>query len=118
MTLAVRDPSGLTATDELRVTVTPTTATIRGTVRDESGDPLQSANVRLLSGSTEVASTTTNATGVYSFPDVATGTYTVRVEMGGFDPKIETVTVAAGETATKDITLTRTSPLLAWAVPG
>ena len=61
---------------------------------------------------------TTNATGVYSFPDVAPGTYTVRVEMGGFDPKIETLTVAAGETATKDITLTRTSPLLAWAVPG
>ncbi|TLZ64226.1 MAG: PKD domain-containing protein [Methanobacteriota archaeon] len=118
VTLAVRDPSGLTATDELQVTVTPTTATIRGTVRDESGAPLRSANVRLLSGSTEVASMTTNATGVYSFPDVAPGTYTVRVEMGGFDPKIETVTVAAGDTATKDITLTRTSPLLAWAVPG
>ncbi len=117
VTLVLRDPSGNSASDAMQVTVTPTTGTIQGSVRDDAGTPLSGATVRLLSGSTEVATATTNATGGFSFPDATPGTYTVRVELAGFDAKEESVTVAAGGIATRDVILTRPSQIPGWVLP-
>ena len=75
---------------------------------------------RLLASSTEIASAATNGTGGYAFRDVAPGTYSVQVEMGGFEPAAATVTVASGETATRDFILLRPNPpsgVPEWALP-
>ncbi|TLZ69524.1 MAG: PKD domain-containing protein [Methanobacteriota archaeon] len=122
VTLTIRDPSGNPASDDMWITVTSTSArgAIQGTVRDAPGRPIGGATVRLLASSTEIASAATNGTGGYAFRDVAPGTYSVQVEMGGFEAAAATVTVASGETATRDFTLLRPNPpsgVPEWALP-
>ena len=61
------------------------TSTISGTVRDSSGSVVPGANVTLLNeatGSTYKQQTTSN--GLFSFPSIAVGSYTVTVESQGF----------------------------------
>jgi hypothetical protein len=61
------------------------TATIRGTVTDSTGAVIPGANVTARSEGTGFSrSTVTNASGVYSFPELPTGTYTVEVGLSGF----------------------------------
>lgn len=68
ITLTVTDPTGLTATETFTLTVTPTSARIVGTVtEDGSGTPIGNVTVRLFSGMTAIATTTTAADGSYSF---------------------------------------------------
>jgi len=62
----------------------PIYATIEGTVYEANTSLLAGADVILLSGVSEVANTTTNATGYYSFTVDTTGNYTVNVTKGGF----------------------------------
>jgi hypothetical protein len=77
--------------------IPPTTGTIIGVVVDENGEPIEGAIVSLGSTGTNA---TTNATGHYSFSDVAPGTYTLGFNASGYEPTNTTVTVTAGETTT------------------
>jgi len=102
------------------VTTVSGSGTIRGTVRESSGAMLPGATVHLLDGSQEVAVATTDGNGAFEFQEVSPGPYTLAADLAGFDGKAEPVSVTAGETATKDIVLTRTagtSLIQGWVIP-
>jgi len=64
-----------------------TNASLNGTVADESGGVIPGVSVTATNNDTGVASNTfTNDSGVYNFPGLSTGTYTVKVEQPGFQP--------------------------------
>lgn len=96
--------AGATATVDAELTSVGT-GTVEGTVRDEAGDPLDGVSVRL--AGTPLDAVTTGDGGSFRFADVAAGTYTVEAELAGYAPLSERITVAAGETATAGLTLTR-----------
>ena len=56
---------------------------IRGTVLDQSGNPLGGISVELLSGEVSVAISATGSDGAFLFTEVLAGTYTVRPQPGG-----------------------------------
>jgi hypothetical protein len=61
------------------------TATIRGTVTDTTGAVVPHASVTVKGEETGFTrSSITNSSGVYSFPELPTGTYTVEVGLSGF----------------------------------
>jgi hypothetical protein len=62
------------------------------------GSPVAGAPVRLLMGTTEVATTTTDSNGQFVFRGIAPGTYTVEVTVGG-QVFLTPVTVGAGDQA-------------------
>src|SRR5207245_2644837 len=65
------------------------TATIRGTVTDTTGGVVPGANVTVRGENTGVTrSTVTNSSGVYSFPELQVGTYTVDVAVSGFKTSV------------------------------
>src|SRR5438034_2743517 len=105
VTLTVTDASSNTATDTVVIIVTATTGTIQGTVANPAGQPIAGATVRLMSGTTQVAVTTTNATGQFTFAEVHPGSYTIQVEAAGFETKSQATTVVAAQTATSSIQL-------------
>jgi hypothetical protein len=77
--------------------------TIEGTVRDQAGKPLASANV-LVVGTKYGA--TTNLDGKYSISDVTPGIYSIRVIYPNYLQKVVAgVAVAGNETTTMDIAL-------------
>jgi hypothetical protein len=119
VTLTVRDRSGNSATDTLAVTVAPTTGTVRGFVRDPAGAGIAGATVRLLQGSSLVATATSAANGSFEFTDVSPGTYFVEAAAGGFVTGSQSATVVAGNAASVTVTLTREAPsgAPAWFIP-
>src|SRR5207247_6660622 len=61
-----------------------TTATIRGTVTDSSGAVVPGVNVTVKNeGTGFTRSNVTNSSGVYSFPELPLGTYTVEAALTG-----------------------------------
>ena len=67
-----------------------TTASIRGTVTDSSGAVVPGANVTAKGEETGFSrSTVTNSEGVYSFPELPVGTYTVEVSISGFKSAVQ-----------------------------
>jgi hypothetical protein len=76
-------------------------ASLSGTVIDISGGVISNTTVTAKNDNTGVVSTTvTNAAGVYSFPRLIFGVYTVRAEQPGFQPKTFTkVLLSAGQQA-------------------
>jgi hypothetical protein len=81
-------PSGGATTVAPTAPAAPSPATISGTVFNDANDDgtqdngetgLTGQTVTLLSGTTVVATTTTGATGTYSFAGIAPGSYTVQV---------------------------------------
>jgi len=66
------------------------------------GLPVSGATVSLSPGG---LTTTTNGSGVYSFPNVVAGTYTLSVSAPLYQTSSQTVTVAAGQTLTVNIRL-------------
>jgi PKD repeat protein len=121
VTLTVADPAGNTDTDTVTITVTPAVGGVQGTVTNPSGGAVAGATVRLMNGTTEVDTTTTDADGDYDFQDVPPGSYTVRITAAGYESGSESVTVVAGQTATADVQLALTPagvlglPAWAWA---
>jgi iron complex outermembrane receptor protein len=83
---------------------------IRGTVSDSAGGGLANATVSVEGTGLRA---TTGAAGEYEVRSVAPGTYTVRVRLVGFRPGAVQVTVAAGEVAQADVTLSRSAVQLA-----
>src|SRR5208283_2730536 len=67
-----------------------TFGSIGGEVRDPSGALIPNASVTVTNTATGVARlTTSNAAGLYSFPDLVPGTYDVKVTAAGFDTTVK-----------------------------
>ena len=82
------------------------TGAVSGTITDPSGAILPSATVTLVNTATgDTQSGKTNTSGVYLFPLLKPGDYTVTVEQSGFRVAVAKVTVALGQTATADLKL-------------
>jgi outer membrane receptor protein involved in Fe transport len=66
-----------------------TTASIQGTVSDQSGAAVAGAKVTVKNTAMGIERTTqTNSTGAYEFPALPPGTYSVQVEMSGFETQL------------------------------
>src|SRR5579871_1660054 len=79
---------------------------ITGEVRDQSGAVAPNASITATNVATNVArSTTTNAAGVYSFPDLIPATYQIRVSAMGFQTATSTIEIQVQQTARLDFTL-------------
>ncbi|WP_044000686.1 outer membrane beta-barrel protein [Hymenobacter swuensis] len=102
--------------------------TITGQVLGEGPAPVEFATVVLLKAqdSTHVTATTTDATGAFSLPGVAAGSYLLKTSFIGFSSDSRPVQVTAGEpvarltvrlaanhaTALKEVTITATRPTI------
>ena len=65
-----------------------TTAQLSGSVQDTTGAIIPSATVSLINEDTKLAQTgQSNPKGLFAFPSLTPGTYTVKVEQKGFAPK-------------------------------
>lgn len=80
------------------------TGSITGTVTNEQGEPIPTANVLLVEVSRGAA---TNVDGEYTISDVEAGTYSLRVSFIGYKTYSDQVTITAGETLTKNVILKR-----------
>ncbi|MGH7644365.1 MAG: TonB-dependent receptor, partial [Gemmatimonadales bacterium] len=76
--------------------------TVRGKVSDAGGAVLAHATLTLLGTALEA---TTNAQGEYELRGAPAGTHTLRVRLLGYVAQSMTVTVAAGQSLTQDVTL-------------
>lgn len=75
---------------------------INGTVSLSGNTPAENISVALKG---TVYSAVTNQSGQYEIKNVKPGAYTIRISAVGITPMEENITVAAGETAIKDFTL-------------
>lgn len=80
------------------------TGGVTGTVTNEEGEPVPTANVLLIEINRGAA---TNLQGEYIIDDVQPGTYTLRVTFVGYQDFSQQVTIEAGQTLEKNITLQR-----------
>ncbi len=85
-----------------------TTASIFGTVKDESGAVVVGARVSATNTLTgETRRTLTDELGNYGFPELAVGVYTVQAEMGGFKVSVRSgIELSLNRNARVDIPLT------------
>src|SRR5580698_10398371 len=82
------------------------TGGISGTVSDPSGAVISSATINLKSSSTgETQTTVTSSTGLFNFPLLKPGTYSVSISQSGFHTVSETVEVQLGQISTANIKL-------------
>jgi len=81
----------------------PNDGSVSGTIRDSSGAALTGAQVLLQPTGTTV---TSDKQGSYLIPNVTPGTYTVTISYVGFANSVNTITVAAGQTASLETILT------------
>lgn len=85
------------------ITVTASKGNITGTVRDaHNNDVIAGATVAISGG----PSTTTNSAGSYTFTGLDPANYTLNVSKSGYNPASGTAAVTAGNTTTKNFTLT------------
>jgi hypothetical protein len=81
-------------------------ANLHGIVRDPQQNPIPDASVVLTSTGTGVTRrVVTNAEGLYDAPTLASGTYTVSVEVAGFAPLTRTLTLEVGQNLDLDFNL-------------
>ena len=78
---------------------------IIGHVSDPSNASVANVKVTATAVDGSVASTSTNAAGLYQLPALRVGTYTLRFEVEGFAPAERTINLLVGQTATVDIAL-------------
>src|SRR5437667_11542286 len=83
------------------------TATITGTVRDESGAVLPGAAVTVQNQDTGISrSLTTNETGRYTAPALGLGNYQVSVQLPGFQSQVRSgIALTVGREAVVDFSL-------------
>jgi len=86
VSLTVIDNDGASNTETKYITVIEL-GKITGTVKDVNGNPISSATIKLFNaGATTVLETaTTNANGVYTISEIATGTYDIEASKSGYD---------------------------------
>jgi len=97
----------LMASAAVRTQAQLSSASVNGTVTDQSGAVIPDAAVALRATDTGVArTTTTNESGNYAFVDVAPGNYTLNVSKSGFSTAQQTaVTLVVNQTATFNFAL-------------
>lgn len=79
---------------------------VTGTVSDAAGAALPNATVTLTSKTTgQALNTQTTDAGVFNFPNVAVGEYTIKFENTGFSPASQELRVQLNQTATVNATL-------------
>jgi hypothetical protein len=79
---------------------------ITGVVKDNTGAVLPGATVEAKSNAGALATTSTDANGVYRFPSLAPGTYQVTATLQGFTAaKLDNIPVSLGQTKTVDLAL-------------
>src|SRR5260370_605838 len=85
---------------------TSTTA-LSGTIYDSSGAVVAGATVRAVNDATGIAFTqVSNSAGLYSFPSITVGGYTLTVELAGFKTIRRTgITLVVGTPAAENVTL-------------
>ena len=78
------------------------TATLSGTVEDQSGGVIPGANVTLTNEATKFATVeTSNGAGLYAFPSLTPGTYDIKASAKGFQAKAVTgIVLNAGDSKT------------------
>ena len=78
------------------------TATLTGTVEDQSGGVIPAAQVTLTNEATKFATVnTTNGAGLYAFPSLTPGTYDIKASAKGFKSKVVTsIVLNAGDVKT------------------
>lgn len=83
------------------------TGSIRGTVNDATGAAIPQASVAVTSDQTGLSRTTsTNDNGLFVFPDLPIGGYTIQIEKAGFQTqKREEITLLTGQTLDLNISL-------------
>jgi hypothetical protein len=83
------------------------TASIRGTVTDSSGAVVSNASITVNNDATGTKSSTlSNAQGIYSFPVLNVGTYTVSAELQGFKAAVrQGIELEVNQTARIDLVL-------------
>ena len=83
------------------------TTQLSGTVYDNSGAVLPASSVTVVNDATGATlKQLTNSAGLFAFPSIAVGTYTITVEMQGFKTARRTnVTLVVGTPLTENITL-------------
>src|SRR5580704_13680883 len=82
------------------------TGGIAGTVTDPSGAVVSNAKINLKSNSEgNIQTTNTSSTGLYNFPLLKPGTYTVTLSQSGFHTVSETVEVQLGQISAANIKL-------------
>lgn len=87
-------------------------AIIRGTVKDEFGDPIPNANIYASGPFFTYFSMLTDASGVYKFSyEVMNGTYDISVNAYGYLPNEAIANATPLATTTQDFTLTRSAGL-------
>ena len=87
------------------ITVTPAAGNITGTIRNaNSSNPIPGATVSLNTGQ----STQANASGVYTFSNLPTATYTITASAAGYANNAASAAATAGQTTTANINLTPT----------
>lgn len=78
------------------------TAGIKGYITDsQNEDPISDANIQILN-----KSTLTDADGHYQILQLPAGIHTLKIEVAGYQPKTQTVTISIGTISTINITLT------------
>ena len=83
------------------------TGALTGTVVDPTGAVVPGATITATHLATNVATTTeSTASGLYRFPSLAVGIYTVAVQMSGFRvTQVANVVLTVGQTVRRDVTL-------------
>jgi hypothetical protein len=84
-----------------------TTASLRGAVSDASGAKIANATVTVTNTGTGMsAAAASDASGFYSFPQLAVGSYTLEVSMQGFEKYVQTgVVLTVGQAGQADVVL-------------
>ncbi len=82
-------------------------AAVTGTVRDQQGSPVTDAKITLTDDAKAMnRESSSDSTGVFLFPSIGAGTYTVRVEKTGFSTYVvNNLAVEIGERAVLNISL-------------
>ncbi len=94
--------SGNTTSQDFALAAAPPAGTLTGKVtRNSNGNPIAGATVSIAGG----ASTTTNGSGVYTFSNLAAGTYSVTVSATNWASKTLGATVSVGNTTTLNFVL-------------
>ncbi len=83
-----------------------TRGSIEGTIKDSGGGVLPGVTVEAAIAGGTAITTVTDARGVYRFPSLPPGTYTVKASLSGFsEAKLENVQVTLGAILTVDLNL-------------